>query len=112
MHMRKDKTLYELQSDVCKTLASPKRIEILSALREGEKTVSELVEILGVPKANVSQHLAVMRHKGILRSRREGINIYYSVSNRKVIDACLLMKEVLMDQMKEKGRLAEMASRS
>ncbi len=101
-----------MQSDVCKTLASPKRIEILNALKEGEKTVSELVEILGVPKANVSQHLAVMRHKGILRSRREGINIYYSVSNKKVIDACILMREVLMDQMKEKGKLAELASRS
>ncbi len=100
-----------MQSDVCKTLASPKRIEILNALKEGEKTVSELVEILGVPKANVSQHLAVMRHKGILKSRREGINIYYSVSNRKVIDACILMREVLMDQMKEKGKLAELASR-
>jgi ArsR family transcriptional regulator len=110
--MRKDRTLYELQSDVCKTLASPKRIEILNALKEGEKTVSELVEILGVPKANVSQHLAVMRHKGILKSRREGINMYYSVSNSKVIDACLLMKEVLMEQMKEKGKLAEIASRS
>jgi len=101
-----------LQSDVCKTLASPKRIEILNALKEGEKTVSELVEILGVPKANVSQHLAVMRHKGILKFRREGINMYYSVSNRKVIEACLLMKEVLMEQMKEKGKLAEQASRS
>jgi len=101
-----------LQSDVCKTLASPKRIEILNALKEGEKTVSELVEILGVPKANVSQHLAVMRHKGILKFRREGINMYYSVSNRKVIEACLLMKEVLMEQMKEKGKLAEIASRS
>ncbi len=100
-----------MQSDVCKTLASPKRIEILNALKEGEKTVSELVEILGVPKANVSQHLAVMRHKGILKSRRKGINIYYSVSNRKVIDACILMREVLMDQMKEKGKLAELASR-
>jgi ArsR family transcriptional regulator len=110
--MRKDRTLYELQSDVCKTLASPKRIEILNALKEGEKTVSELVEILGVPKANVSQHLAVMRHKGILKFRREGINMYYSVSNRKVIEACLLMKEVLMEQMKEKGKLAEIASRS
>lgn len=110
--MRKDRTLYELQSDVCKTLASPKRIEILNALKEGEKTVSELVEILGVPKANVSQHLAVMRHKGILKFRREGINMYYSVSNRKVIDACLLMKEVLMEQMKEKGKLAEQASKS
>ena len=105
--MRKDKTLYELQSEVCKTLASAKRIEILNALKDGEKTVSELVEILGVPKANVSQHLAVMRHKGILKSRREGINMYYSVSNLKVIQACILMKEVLVDQMKEKGKLAE-----
>lgn len=105
--MPKDKTLYELQSEVCKTLASPKRIEILNALKDGEKTVSELVEILGVPKANVSQHLAVMRHKGILKSRREGINMYYSVSNLKVIEACILMKEVLVEQMKEKGKLAE-----
>ncbi|GAB4424975.1 MAG: metalloregulator ArsR/SmtB family transcription factor [Thermodesulfovibrionales bacterium] len=112
MHMRKDKTLFELQSDVCKTLASPKRIEILDALKSGEKTVSELVEILGVPKANVSQHLAVMRYKGILKSRREGINIYYSVSNPKVIEACILMKEVLMEQMREKGKLAEMAARA
>jgi ArsR family transcriptional regulator len=109
--MRKDKTLYELQSEVCKTLASPKRIEILNALKDGEKTVSELVEILGVPKANVSQHLAVMRHKGILKSRREGINMYYSVSNLKVIEACILMKEVLVEQMKEKGKLAEIESK-
>jgi len=111
MRMRKDKTLYELQSEVCKTLASPKRIEILNALKDGEKTVSDLVDILGVPKANVSQHLAVMRHKGILKSRREGINMYYSVSNMKVIEACILMKEVLVEQMKEKGKLAEIESK-
>lgn len=101
-----------MQSEVCKTLASPKRIEILNALKDSEKTVSELVEILGVPKANVSQHLAVMRHKGILRARRKGINIYYSVSNNKVIEACVLMKEVLMEQMKEKGKLAQIAART
>ena len=110
--MRKDKTLYELQSEVCKTLASSKRIEILNALKDGEKTVSELVDILGVPKANVSQHLAVMRYKGILTSRREGINMYYRVANQKVIEACILMKEVLMEQMKEKGKLAEIALKS
>lgn len=106
--MRRDKTIFELQSEICKTLSSSKRIEILNALKDGEKTVSELVEILGVPKANVSQHLAVMRHKGILKSRREGVNIYYRVASPKVIEACLLMKEVLMEQMKEKGKLAEM----
>lgn len=110
--MRKDKTLFELQSEVCKTLASSKRIEIINALKDGEKSVGELVTILGVPKANVSQHLAVMRHKGILSSRREGTNIYYSVSNAKVIQACTLMKEVLMEQMQEKGKFAELASQA
>lgn len=109
--MKRDKTIFELQSEICKTLSSSKRIEILNALKDGEKTVSELVEILGVPKANVSQHLAIMRHKGILKSRREGVNIYYRVTSPKVVEACILMKEVLMEQMKEKGKLAEMVSK-
>lgn len=110
--MLKDKTLFELQSDVCKTLASPKRIEILNALKDGEKTVGELVEILGVPKANVSQHLALMRHKGVLVSRRKGIHIYYRVVSQKVIEACTLMREVLVEQMSERGRIAKMAGRT
>jgi ArsR family transcriptional regulator len=108
--MKQDKTLFELQSEVCKTLASPKRLEILNALKEGEKTVTELVEILGVPKANVSQHLAVKRHKGILKTRREGVNIYYAVSNAKVIQACILMREVLTEQMQEKSKLIDIVA--
>lgn len=112
MVMKRDKTIFELQAEICKILSSAKRIEILNALKDGEKTVSELVAILGVPKANVSQHLALMRHKGIIKSRREGVNIYYRVASPKVIEACLLMKEVLMEQMKEKGRLAELVSRA
>jgi len=110
--MKTNKTLFELQSEVCKTLASAKRLEIISALKEGEKTVGELVEILGVPKANVSQHLAVMRNKGILNSRRDGVNIYYSIANPKVIQACMLMREVLTEQMQEKSKLIDIVSRS
>ena len=108
--MKQSKTLFELQAEVCKTLASPKRLEIINALKEGEKTVGELVEILGVPKANVSQHLAVMRHKGILNSRRDGVNIYYRIANPKVVQACGLMREVLTEQMQEKSRLIDIAS--
>ncbi len=110
--MRQNKTLFELQSEVCKTLASPKRLEIINALKEGEKTVGELVEILGVPKANVSQHLAVMRLKGILRSRREGVNIYYQIANQKVVQACTLMREVLTEQMEERSKLINIVSGS
>ena len=93
-----DKSIFEMQAEICKTLTNPKRIEILNTLKNEEKTVTELVIALGASKANVSQHLAVMRHKGILTSRREGVNIYYRVSNPKVIDACALMKEVLFEQ--------------
>ena len=93
-----DKAIFEMQAEICKTLTNPKRIEILNALKTEEKTVTELVELLGASKANVSQHLAVMRHKGILTTRRAGVNIFYRVSNPKVIEACSLMKEVLFEQ--------------
>jgi len=103
--MSPEKTIFELQAEVCKTLASPKRLEIIQALKDGEKTVTDLVDILGVPKANVSQHLAVMRHKGVLKTRRKGVNIYYSIINPKVVQACILMREVLTEQMKQSSRL-------
>ena len=93
-----DKSIFEMQAEICKTLTNPKRIEILNTLKNEEKTVTELVTALGASKANVSQHLAVMRHKGILATRREGVNIYYRVANPKVIEACSLMKEVLFEQ--------------
>jgi len=109
--MKQNKTLFELQAEVCKTLSSPKRLEILNALKDGEKTVTELVDILGVPKANVSQHLAVMRHKGILKSRRNGVNIFYTLASSKVIQACILMREVLTEQMRERSKLIDMVSK-
>lgn len=99
--MKSDKTIFEYQAEVCKTLANPKRLEIIHSLRNGEKTVSELVAILGVPKANISQHLSVMRSKGVLESRKEGVNVYYSISNPKVVEACSLMKDVLIEQARK-----------
>lgn len=107
--MRRSKTIFELQAEVCKTIASPKRLEILNALKSGEKSVSELVVILEAPKANVSQHLAVMRHKGILKTRKVGVNVYYSITNPKVVQACGLMREVLTEMMRERSKLIKVA---
>ncbi len=103
--MSPEKNIYELQAEICKTLASPKRLEIIHALKDGEKTVTDLVEALGVPKANVSQHLGVMRHKGVLKTRREGVNIYYFIANPKVVQACTLMREVLTEHLNDNSRL-------
>ncbi len=100
-----NKRIFELQAEVCKIFTNAKRLEIIHALKEGEKTVTELVEILGIPKANVSQHLSILKNRGILKSRREGVNIYYSISNPKVIQACNLMREVLSEQLKDQELL-------
>ncbi len=105
-----NKKIFEIQADVCKTLANAKRIEIIDRLSNGEKTVSELVEALEISPANVSQHLSVMRQKGILITRREGVNIFYAISNPKVCQACGLMREVLMEMLSASSEIArEMA---
>ena len=103
-----DRKIFELQAEVCKTLANPKRLEIITALKDGEKTVTDLVEILGVPKANVSQHLAIMRNAGVLTNRREGVNIFYALTSQKVVEACSLMREVLTSRLENgSGLLAK-----
>ena len=102
-----DKKIYELHAEVCKTLASPKRLEILNSLRENEMNVNDIVKKIGASKANISQHLAIMRLKGILSSRREGNHIYYRVSNLKVIKACGIMREVLFEQLSKNEKMVE-----
>jgi DNA-binding transcriptional ArsR family regulator len=101
----------ELHAEVCKTLGSPVRIEILGSLRNGEKTVGQLSEELNLRQANVSQHLAVLRQRQVVTTRKEGTSIYYRVSNPKIIQACQLMREVLLEQLKEAQKLTVLADR-
>ena len=103
------KQVFNLQAEICKTLANPKRLEIIYALKEGELSAGELVKRLGIPKANVSQHLAILRQRRVVVSRRDGVNIYYSIANPKIVQACALMREMLMEQIKEDGRLVSKA---
>jgi ArsR family transcriptional regulator len=92
-----NKNIFHLHAEVCKTLASAKRLEILNLLRDQEMSAGEIVKRMKIAKANVSQHLAVMRKAGILDARRDGLNIYYRISSPKVTKACDLMREVLLD---------------
>lgn len=88
--------VFELQADICQTLANPKRLQIVHLLKEGELSVTEIVSAMGIPKANASQHLSLMRQKGLVVSRREGTSIYYRLSSSKITEACALMREVLL----------------
>ncbi|MDH4226491.1 MAG: metalloregulator ArsR/SmtB family transcription factor [Deltaproteobacteria bacterium] len=99
------KTLFDIQAAICKALSNPKRLEIIYALKDGEHTVSEIVEAVGQRKANVSQNLAVLKNAGILKARRDGLNIHYSIANEKIVTACGLMREFLMEGLEESKTL-------
>lgn len=92
-------TIYDLQAELCSALASPVRLHILDLLSNGEKTATELLEVLKIPKANLSQHISVLKDAGIIQSRKKGLFQYMSLSIPKIKDACALVRSVLVDKM-------------
>lgn len=106
-----DMTIYNMQAGISKTLANPIRLAILHTLRDGEKSVNELTDILGINQSNLSQHLALMRQMGILKTRKQGTSIYYSVTNPKINQACDMVREVLLDQLRQKHELSQSLSK-
>jgi len=103
--------LFKHQADICKTLADAKRLMILHELRDGEASVGQLVSSLGLPQSNVSQHLAILRERGIVTTRREGTTVYYSLANPKIGEACDLVREVLADQLSQNQALVKSLGR-
>jgi DNA-binding transcriptional ArsR family regulator len=96
-----------LHAEVCAALADPKRIALLYALREGSLTVNQLAAATNAPQATVSRHLKILRERGMVLARREGMNVYYSVSNKKILRALDLLREVLNEHLTQHGALAE-----
>ena len=106
-----NKEFYRLHSELCKTLSHPKRQEILDTLRKREMSVSELAEKTHISQANLSQHLAILRTKGMAKARREGVNVYYSVSNTKIILAFDLISEVLREALASQTKTIKEATK-
>ena len=98
--------LWELQADICQVMGNPKRLQILNLLKWGELSVGAMVQSLGVPKANLSQHLSLMRQKGILATRRQGTTIYYRLATPDITQACEIMREVLHEVLDSRGSLS------
>jgi DNA-binding transcriptional ArsR family regulator len=74
-----------------KAMADPTRLHILHLLAEGELCVGDLVARVGGTQANVSKHLAVLRGEGLVRPRREGMNVYYAMEDAAALEVCTLM---------------------
>ena len=101
-----DGNLYAQHASICQTLAHPKRLEAIDRLREAEMSVSDLASALEISQPNLSQHLSLMRQKGIVITRREGLNVYYRLASPKIGRACDLMREVLVENLEAGAALA------
>jgi ArsR family transcriptional regulator len=98
--MDKPLRYYELHAEVCKTFGHPKRLMIISALREKELTVTELAEKTNIDIPNLSQHLHLFRDKGLVTTRREGTKIFYTLSHPNIGKALDLMSSFLEERIK------------
>jgi DNA-binding transcriptional ArsR family regulator len=100
-------TLQIWKAEFFKALAHPARIRILECLREGEKSAGEVLEALGMEQSNGSQHLAVLRNKGIVVARREGANVLYSVRDPLLYQILDLLRHYFYEHLNEMRSLLE-----
>ena len=94
------KQIYEAHAEMCKVFSNPIRLEILNILRDKQLSVTEIVSKTKLTQVNVSQHLSIMKAKGIVFSTRKGKNVYYRLANPKIIKAFDIIKDALAERMK------------
>ena len=99
--------LHRFKADIFQALSHPTRIALVEQLWEGELTAGALIERLGLEQANASQHLAILRTKNILRSRREGNQVFYSIRDRALIEVLDILKRYFFDHLTEANDIIE-----
>ena len=96
------KELYKIHAELCKVFSNSTRLEILNLLGDKELSVTELIEKTKLSQANISQHLSIMKSKGIVISDRKGKNIYYRLINPKIIKAFDIIRDVLSERLRSR----------
>jgi DNA-binding transcriptional ArsR family regulator len=82
-----DELLHRI-AEVLKAMADPTRLKILHSLHHGERCVSDILEVVGGSQANVSKHLSVLKRAGLVDCRREGLNVFYRITDEGVFTIC------------------------
>lgn len=99
-----------LHAEICSALADPTRILILYALSERPRCVTELAQELGVAQPAVSRHLKILRERGLVRFERQGPNLFYSLTDPRLIQALDLLRLVLRDRISHRAALIDLSS--
>lgn len=99
MNDGKVREIYALHARLCKAIADPKRLLIIDALRDGERSVGDIADELGLSQPNTSQHLAILRERNVVTTSRAGNTIYYALNGSKILDAIDLLRSFMAESM-------------
>ena len=98
--------IYQLHADYCRSLANPTRLMVLDCLRDGELSVGEIAERVEAPLSTVSKHLTSLRSRNIVERRKNRQTVYYHLADQRVLEACAVIRSVLLDNMRARGEIA------
>jgi DNA-binding transcriptional ArsR family regulator len=99
-----DKDHYERQANLCKAFANPTRLQLIGMLEESDCWASELQQGLDISKANLSQHLSILKAAGLVQTRRNGKQLFCKLAMPEVRKATALFRSMLKSQMRENRR--------
>lgn len=88
------------QAEILKALAHPIRIELVKLLSKGEKCLCNLLPLVKLDQPIASQHLAVLRHAGVVEAERKGVYVFYRLKNDKFTKIIKLVEEIIVDELK------------
>ena len=97
--------IYQVKADFFKTLAHPGRIRVLELLRDGERSVGELIPEVGLEASHLSQQLGILRRANVLQSRKEGSTVRYSVTDPRIFELLEVAKAILTSTLAESRQL-------
>jgi ArsR family transcriptional regulator len=97
--------IYQVKAEFFKTLGHPARIRVLEVLREGERTVNDLVPEVGIEASHLSQQLGVLRRAGLVHARKEGTNVWYSVADAAIFELLDVARRILTTSLSESQAL-------
>jgi ArsR family transcriptional regulator len=99
-----DFELYRMQAEIAKVLGNPVRLRVLNLIGDREVAYGALLDDLGVSKANLSQHLAILRKAGVVAVRRDGVHVHYRLTLPEITGLCAAMRDLLAKHLDHDGR--------
>ena len=108
MNKKSKKMVYEKQAEILKALAHPVRVAILDFLKNGEQCVCDIAEFVGSERSNVSKHLSILVSCGVLESRKDGLNMIYSLKTKCIMDFFHCITNCLKQGAKDSEKLLKL----